>query len=253
MHQARNLVIAVVASAVLVLGGSSYALWSAMGDLGHFEIRSGDLNLGVGEKQIWDISEDRNIRPDTLRMSVMNHQGNSVDTGRLLLDETDHSMSTNKQWRIVPGDELAILVPIDLTIVGDNLIARLDVNTVPPSSISSNVLDSLANYVTVSYHLYDNWNRPIKDVTPSGDNSYLKVYFKKPDPSKTTQETQDAPVVYVSAEPTSTHFTLCVLMTFDSVGDQELQGVGTMLVLEDTVQVSLSQVRDLTPTPTPTS
>ncbi|MCL2470208.1 MAG: hypothetical protein FWF25_00485 [Propionibacteriaceae bacterium] len=250
IYKARKAVIAAIASASLLMGGSTYALWAASADLGSTQIESGNLALAVGQKQMWDISSDLSNAPDRFTSSahplvskLVNQAGADATGGKLLLDEADGDKSVkDPAWKTVPDDELAILAPLTINMAGDNLIARLDVTTLPPVQADAPYINGLANFMTVSYDLYDSKGNLVEKVAPSKSSTRLSLYYSTSPSPISTGETKNANVIDIP--PSATDFTLCVLMTFDPIGgDPGSEGSGDLLYLRNAVKVSLTQVR----------
>jgi len=119
----RNAIIAGAAGFALLLGGSTYALWSDTADLRGGMITSGNLAVTPGTFAAYDISADRldsaggtEIIPNT---GLKGHTVTLTANGAQVADA---------DWRIVPGDEAALVFPYTVTLVGDNLLADLKIN-----------------------------------------------------------------------------------------------------------------------------
>ncbi|MCL2594118.1 MAG: SipW-dependent-type signal peptide-containing protein [Promicromonosporaceae bacterium] len=100
----------ITAGAVALVGGGTFALWSASADFEGGAITAGDLNLVLNEASgMFDISEDR------------------TDKGGYVpgTDIPGHAFEA-EDWRAVPGDTVAMSAVLDITMVGDNLVAALE-------------------------------------------------------------------------------------------------------------------------------
>ena len=131
-------IIAVAAGAALLIGGSTYALWSATAGKDGGTITSGDLNLVAGEASSYDVSFDRSdetfpavaIDGSNVPLTFNKDQAdvvplNTDDDGIL----TGHVIDNLTDWRIVPGDTVAVLFPYTVTLKGDNMVAQLTLDT----------------------------------------------------------------------------------------------------------------------------
>lgn len=112
------MVIGATAAGAIVLGGGTFALWSASDSFTGGEITAGDLNIVQTEDTtVWDVSDDRDDATDV----VMGTAGTDEVLG--------HEISDTDEWRMVPGDTVAFTQSADLTLVGDNLVASLSLTT----------------------------------------------------------------------------------------------------------------------------
>ncbi|MDR2253217.1 MAG: hypothetical protein LBD97_05040 [Bifidobacteriaceae bacterium] len=103
-------VIAGAAGVALLLGGSTFALWSTTTSFGE----SGTIGMGeitvktVGELELYDVSSDRtNTDAETQKMT--GRDGHKIDT----------------EDALVPGDHLAVVQDFQLELKGDNLLAEI--------------------------------------------------------------------------------------------------------------------------------
>ncbi|MCL2784417.1 MAG: alternate-type signal peptide domain-containing protein [Propionibacteriaceae bacterium] len=118
-NKRRNAVIAAVAGAALFLGGSTYALWTATADLNGASISSGNLNLSSADDVLaYDVSSDRGYSADV----VVADFGANINIGKKGVAVDLDS------WNIVPGDKLALVLPFEVELVGDNLAAELTIS-----------------------------------------------------------------------------------------------------------------------------
>jgi alternate signal-mediated exported protein len=111
----RGLLWVAGAVAALLLGGSTFALWSANVVFSGGTITAGDLNLTeVTDTAFYDVSDDRTDADVTLPGTDGSRQGHAID-----------SLET---WRMVPGDTVAAVFSAEVTLEGDNLVGRLSVS-----------------------------------------------------------------------------------------------------------------------------
>ena len=103
------LIAGITAGAIALVGGGTFALWSASGTFDGGEIVAGDLNIVIADESgLFDISSDREDATDEVPGTDI--PGHAIDTA----------------WRAVPGDVVAMAAVADVTLVGDNLVAALD-------------------------------------------------------------------------------------------------------------------------------
>ncbi|MDR1450649.1 MAG: SipW-dependent-type signal peptide-containing protein [Propionibacteriaceae bacterium] len=152
----RQGAIAVAAGVALLLGGSSYALWSATDSVDAGQVISGNLKLeAAGDSSLMaDISADRfdssnlNFDSDTTELgpainftltdgqkAIYNGVGlsNGIDgdgsSYGLHIDQDNvlvgHLIDDPTTWKMVPGDTVASFSYFTVTLEGDNLVAKL--------------------------------------------------------------------------------------------------------------------------------
>ncbi|WP_028707849.1 alternate-type signal peptide domain-containing protein [Propionicicella superfundia] len=107
--------IAGTAATALLLGGSTFALWSASDTFGGDDLSSGNLAFSAGDTSWYDVSADRADQSETI-------PGTSIVTAHAI---------TPASWRMVPGDEIAMAVEAEVTLDGDNLVAKLSATDLP--------------------------------------------------------------------------------------------------------------------------
>lgn len=113
----RGVLLLAGATVALLAGGSTFALWSAQDTFTGGSITAGDLNLvQSADTTFWDVSADRK----DATVTVVGTDGSQL--GHAL---TPADAST---WRIVPGDKVAASFSADVTLEGDNLVARLAID-----------------------------------------------------------------------------------------------------------------------------
>ncbi|MCL2424263.1 MAG: alternate-type signal peptide domain-containing protein [Micrococcales bacterium] len=115
----RGLLWVGAAAAALLVGGSTFALWSAEVPFGaDGQIVSGDLNMekvGSDDTTFYDVSEHRtDANTELLPGIASSPKGHKVD------------LTT---WQMVPGDTIAAVFPVTVTLEGDNMVAKLSVDT----------------------------------------------------------------------------------------------------------------------------
>ncbi|MCL2779900.1 MAG: alternate-type signal peptide domain-containing protein [Actinomycetia bacterium] len=109
----RGLIWIAGATAALMLGGGTFALWSANDSFNGGSITAGDLNITkVENTTYWDVSTDRKDADQTV-------PGTNGKTG--------HAIDSIATWRIVPGDKVAAVFSTSVTLEGDNMVGKLSV------------------------------------------------------------------------------------------------------------------------------
>lgn len=102
------------ALATVLLGGSTFALWSANSSFSGGTITAGDLNLvSTADTAFYDVSSDRTDATAT----VPGTDGS----------QTGHLIDSIADWRMVPGDKVAAAFSSDITLSGDNLVGKLSI------------------------------------------------------------------------------------------------------------------------------
>lgn len=99
-------------AALLLTGGSTFALWSDGDTFTGGSITAGDLDLTTSAATtFWDVSNDRVDAAATVTGT------DGVQLG--------HAISSISDWRIVPGDKVAASFTATVALEGDNLVARV--------------------------------------------------------------------------------------------------------------------------------
>jgi len=108
-NKKRNGIIAAVLGAALLMGGSTFALWSVTANLGVGNLSTGQMAITPdGSYKAYDISED--------------NTGNAeVFAGQTGLDITADFAT----FKMVPGDKIALVYDYTVILEGDNLKADL--------------------------------------------------------------------------------------------------------------------------------
>jgi len=264
IHKKRNAVIAAVTGAALLMGGSTYALWSASANLGETQIQAGDLSihaLGVTTDDISPevIDSETASHITILGMGVLTPDNRVVRHGVLLTDTFIDSGQSNVNnapgWKAAPGDTILIITNFTVNLKGDNLVAKLEASFDPDTSDPFAV--SLKDHVSVQYGMYYGEGKyiPIHSVTdpysspvavsaqfhtlPTVDD--MRVYLSSRDDTIATDQTEN---VTPMANPGQTVFFLTTFITFnDSMADQGRDGTNDLLTLEKSTKLTLTQVR----------
>ncbi|MCC2312654.1 alternate-type signal peptide domain-containing protein [Cellulomonas xiejunii] len=196
-------IIAGVAGIALLSGGSTFALWSAQDTVEGGTIVNGDLNVVADESLSWiDASAPRG--------------------------DANHAIDLDT-WRMVPGDVAKGTQTVDVTLVGDNLAARLDLTSVAPGALNGLVL---------GYEVFAEGDT----TTPVAAGTYgapATLRFAAND--KSLEAT--TPTTIVVEEDGTTTLTVVVTATFTDTGSGQARNNVTASTVLGNVGVSLTQVR----------
>ncbi|MCL2422402.1 MAG: alternate-type signal peptide domain-containing protein [Micrococcales bacterium] len=204
------------AAVALLLGGSTLALWSAKAEFSDGEINSGDLNMvrSDGDTKFYDVSADRTDATVTLAGTDGSQPGHEVD----LVD-----------WVMVPGDKIAAVFSVDITLAGDNLVARLSVDVPDVAPAGPGVPPAM----TWTYEVYQEGVALFVEQDLTADGA---MYLSSADGADDSVD----PHVVALASNDPQRFTVVVYGTFDAdardgaVSAYDLKGVS----------LHLDQVRD---------
>ena len=207
----RNAVIAAMAGAALLVGGSTYALWSASAGFSGGTITAGNMNITAGEMTSWDVSADRiDLASDGATIATADDVVLVGAPNGLPIDLTS--------WTIVPGDTVALVFPYEVTLKGENLVASL---TLPglDSLLTSNEFANL----TLKYQVFDGAGvAKVESPAELPSDDFEGAYFRAAD--------GDAGVALV------------LYVTFDSqTADRD--DVEAVMTLANDLTVQLEQVR----------
>jgi len=232
----RNAILAAIAGATLLIGGSTYALWYVSDGFGtDSSITAGDLNVAVGDSNAWDMS------------------GDLVATGSSVITEDNVTLTgltgvsiDPATFKVVPGDTVALTFPIKVTMSGDNLVASLTisgVDTLGTTGTFAVAAGALKN-VSLSYQLFDSTGAAMAGYTsalPVGDDDALVGYFTSA-ASLPIDVTLDptVPVTYGATSPQSV--TLVLYVNFDKNTDK-VDDTNAVLAISDALSATLTQVR----------
>ena len=158
----KGLVWVAAGAAALLVGGSTFALWSASDTFSGGTITAGDLNIvQLEDTSFWDVSNDRKDATEIV---------GATDGSQL-----GHAITSVADWRIAPGDKLAASFEATATLEGDNLVARVGIDG----------LDKLVENVTGMNYSYEVYYGDKLLVTETA-----------------LPKTADAPLLYLSAPAT---------------------------------------------------
>ncbi|MDR2114602.1 MAG: hypothetical protein LBO75_04910 [Bifidobacteriaceae bacterium] len=220
--------IAGAAGVALLLGGSTFALWSVSDTKGDStSVKAGSMSVTAGsEVTLYDVSADRaNIDGDT--ETVTGRPGHAVTVADLDL---------------APQDTIAVALPFKVSVVGDNVVGKLSA-TLP--TLNGDLADSLT--IDTSATLFQKtgtstWDSGTAVPVVNNQNIELGYYSSEEDKG----ENGVLPV------PTDGDFRLVVFITFNDVAtDIDMSSVADFKNLG----IKLDQIRTngkghfVTPTP----
>lgn len=207
-NQRRNGIIAAVLGAALLMGGGTYALWSASAGLKGATITAGDLDITAKDTSyMYDVSDDVVVAAGDAAETIA---FGSQDLG------TVQGLPIDDTFLIVPGDTIALVYGYDIVLEGDNIQAELSMD------VAASIGEFDPENLTFGYELY------------GPDGTLL-------DSAVDLAET-DGPL-YTFTEPTTDTVYLVLLVTFN--GDTPERDDATHVAdLSDAITVSLDQVRD---------
>ena len=160
----RNAVIAAIAGAALLLGGSTYALWSATANMNGGTIQSGNLAIVAGDSNAWDVSQDRSDSQGNSYVKTAETGPVAQQTIKFNTVKPGHAIEDLEKWTMVPGDTVALTFPYEITLDGDNLVAKL------------------------SLKIGDDVKKALKEIIPGSDNvPYLSMSYELAIPQKGEQ------------------------------------------------------------------
>jgi alternate signal-mediated exported protein len=139
----RKGIIAGAAGAALLLGGSTFALWSDSVDIAGASITAGNLDISPvpalqNPVTFWDISSDRTDRNAKSPASTGTNDAHAIASDDIA------------GYRIVPGDTLLAAYKFDVVLEGDNLVATLNGQLTADGAVTT----AFGNGLTVTYEIY---------------------------------------------------------------------------------------------------
>lgn len=212
----------VAGGAALLLGGSTFALWSASDSFGGGTVTAGDLNIVQAENtSFWDVSADRTDATETVT---------GTDGSQL-----GHTITSVADWRIVPGDKVAASFSADVTLEGDNLVGKLILD-----GAEGNVLANTG--MTYTYEIYQEDTLLVPETAlPTAAGAGL-LYLSAPGTGQATGgEDADGTTVHAMASTTE-DLTVVIYGSFDAATAERDQ-----VTVTDTLAgltLTLEQVRD---------
>jgi alternate signal-mediated exported protein len=242
----RHVIVAAVAGAALLVGGSTYALWFTSADVnGGQVVTAGDLDLAGGTMKAWDVSTDRGYDTDVKTAAsagfseiMLMLPGEADQPG----DEPIKGLAVNlSTWKIVPGDTVALTFPYKVTAKGDNLVASL---TVPGATKLFNVTNKASSLkdeepaaINLDYQMFGADGQELGEITSLLDADQLVAYVQ---PLGSREYTADKPVVETD-EAGTVVLTMVLYVTFKSVDDRV--GANEILTMANQLTATVAQVR----------
>ncbi|UFU03293.1 alternate-type signal peptide domain-containing protein [Ruania suaedae] len=204
MKKTTTGLLAGAAGAALLLGGTTFALWSDSEDIDGGTITAGTLDVALLGDPVWeDISEDRT------------DAGHEID------------LST---FRIVPGDVIQGRYAVDVALQGENMVAAFGITG--DEGQTGTLLDGLEVVVEVE----DETGTVVASGTGAGVD--LNVNLASDDNGNNDPA---LPTVPVALDGTANH-TVVVTVTFDEDTDEQELALATATL--EGLSVTLDQVRD---------
>ena len=197
--------IAAALGAVL-LGGSTFAYWSANELFTGGTITAGNLNLTqVADTAFYDVSSDRTDATDTLPGTNGSQKG--------------HAITNIGTWMAVPGDKVAAVLASSVTLSGDNMVGKLSVTGIA-DIVSTN------SSLTWTYEVYRAGTLVTTETALPTDGALM--YLSAPGADQLAgQEDADGTKVFAMSATTET-FTIVIYATFaDTAGDAGAADVNT--------------------------
>jgi alternate signal-mediated exported protein len=219
----RKAIIAAICGGALLLGGSTFALWTQSASLSAGNINTGKFNVRVLENKIeaYDVSEDR---PHGKWFShavndVPGRPGDPIDV---------------KKFGMVPGDHVMISFLLDVTLDGENLLAKLS------ADFSGLFADDMSEFVDLEVHalVYESGENYRENPLDLGADKVDLGYFASPDLLDADGERYPGGIWYVDDRP---ELRIIVSATFKGDVDAA-QGVDSTIDLGGAV-FNLTQVR----------
>jgi alternate signal-mediated exported protein len=222
----RKALIAAICGGALLLGGSTFALWTTSEKIGNQSISAGDFALEVDKTAVaaWDISGDRTGGTE-IEVAWGTVIGHAVTKDEL------------KGFGLVPGDTVLVKYPVTVTLSGDNLVAKL------AADFSGGVdgANALPKGVTATFKAYNNTTKVGEASVTAGGVENLGYFASQ---NATAADGEDAVADEVT-KLTGKTLSLNVYVTIAwANGTDETEGVGGKVNLEG-AEFKLSQARDI--------
>jgi alternate signal-mediated exported protein len=168
--------------AALLIGGGTYALWSSTATFTNTgTVTAGQLVLERSTVTAYDISTDRaDVAP--------------IDE---LGGTPGHAIDSLLTWRAVPGDKVALVYRVEGKLVGDNLVAELDLTSLTASTDFDDV-------VALEYQIF-NLGVDLSEAEAEGAEESESEAEPKligtalTDPIALDGDSIDAPLAYIQA------------------------------------------------------
>lgn len=210
-------------AAVALMGSATFALWTTSQTLTGGTITAGNLDLGrVSTAAFYDVSADRADKGTT-----------PIVTGTSVVG---HGITTPADWRIVPGDTVAVVYTVNVTLEGDNMVAALSIDETDAGSL-------LNTDMTYSYAVYIPGSPTATVVVPKTvlGGSAL-AYLAAPDAGQAAGASDAVAPVYGMTSTTQT-FTVVVYGEFDHDAVTDPEDNRTVVDTLGGLALTLTQVR----------
>lgn len=212
----------VAGGTALLLGGSTFALWSASADFGGGSVTAGDLNLvALEDTTFWDVSADRADATETVTGTDGSQLGHVIDDA--------------ETWRIVPGDKVAAAFSAEATLEGDNLVGQLTLDGFGENSLVNERMDW-------TYEVYLGGELLAAEAELPTDGETALMYLAAPRAGQDAGLPDADGTTVLQMEETTQEISVVVYGTFDAeTPDREEVTVTDSLA---DLTLSLNQVRD---------
>jgi len=209
--------------AALLLGGSTFALWSASDGFAGSTITAGDLNISVDEASFWDVSADRADSTTSVPGTDGSQKGHPLKP------------SDGSTWRMVPGDKVAAAFSSDITLEGDNLVGQLTLD-----GLQNNELENKG--MTYSFEVYQAGKKIVGEKALPTTGQVALADFSAPATGQDSGlEDADGTTVLPMTDTTE-NLTIVIYGSFDASTEKRDQ-VTAKDTLAD-LELSLKQIRD---------
>ena len=201
----------------LILGGSTFALWTdTEGVGGNTTLTAGNLAVGVINSEWRDISSDR-----------------TWDRG--------HKIRDVEKFRIIPGDKIQAKYGVSVGLRGDNMVAKLRLK-----DKQGQPLDGLSSGLKITYKIEKAGGRfwRFQDSAPSGDSEgvELNLISKESETVFSRDNRVKIPWMAVDREVDGKpDFYVTVTVEFKDTNDLNYRNATAQLA---EAQLELKQVRD---------
>ena len=231
--RAASLVAAGVVVA-LAMGGGTFALWSASDTFDGGTITSGDLNLVASSVDGWyDVSPDRSDATTLVAgKAAVPETSEGAGDGTAAVDAVyGHPITDMNTWRMVPGDTVARVFAVDVTLEGDNLVAELSLTG---GAAGDDGTFTWGDNLTYGYTLY-------KGETKLGSGVLADGVIATIEAPQAGQAAGQSDGLTVAMTSTTESYTLLVTAAFDAA-TPDREDVSAHDALGD-LSLSLDQVR----------
>ena len=184
-----------IACFLFITVGGTFALWSAGVQFSSAVITAGNLNLfnNPTNTSYWDVSADRIDATDPI-----------ADVPDSPLGQRIYNLTN---FQMVPGDEVAVVFEVDVTLTGDNLVAGMGL--VGTEGVTGN------KSLGWTFSVYDSTGQQLIDRAPAGGAYDNLLYLAAPEILPGIGDADDVHV-HAMTQPNE-DYTVIVFGTFDEI------------------------------------